>query len=403
MESYENTGLYPQKEISVREFSGGPEDIPSGACGLLAAVGDFKLSALLKSALCLQYRGRTGAGVTLKGIYKDHNFYVFHVMYRNQHKVNELENFIESWGVHIVESQEMVPRRLYYEYDIPIIKKYYVAPPTLDEIRYRETIDDEYFYILKQVTKFNKMFIKDARIFSSSKENGTFLTAFELLDTMRIYDLEQFEDADYEACLIHLRWPTSSGRGLWWGPQPISVGEIAGIHNGHLSSDKVNAIALEQLGIHLHVGTDSEAIFLEVDYLLRNGYSIQDIEWIISRKFPCELENMDENERRRFNELISDPYLKKMKMSGPATSIVMSEDEIIGFTDRDHLRSFSIGYNDKTAFLASEQRAIISAAYFLQEELDTIYDPDAGKVEGFSVKNKKIEKLNYGWKRDVQV
>jgi glutamate synthase domain-containing protein 1 len=350
--------------------------------------------------MCLQYRGRTGAGITLKGIYKDHNFYVFHVMYRDQYKVGELESVIESWGVHIVESHEMVPRRLYYEYDIPVIKKYFVAPPTIDEIRYRETIDSEYFYILKQVTKFNKKFIKDARIFSSSKENGTFLTAFELADTIKIYDIEQFENSDYEACLIHLRWPTSSGRGLWWGPQPISVGEIAGIHNGHLSSDKANAMALEQLGIYLHVGTDSEAIFLEVDYLLRNGYSILDIEWIISRKFPRELENMTEDDQKRFKELVSDPYLKKMKMSGPATSIVMSEDEILGFTDRDHLRSFSIGYNSNVAFMASEQRAIVSAAYFLQENLDDIYDPDAGKVVGFSVKNKKIKKLDYGWKRN---
>jgi len=394
---------YPGKEISEREFSGGEEGLPPGACGLLAAVGDFKLSALLKSAMCLQYRGRTGAGITLKGIYKDHNFYVFHVMYRDQYKVSELENFIQSWGVHIVESQEMVPKKLYYEYDIPVIKKYFVAPPTIDEIRYRETIDNEYFYILKQVTKFNKTFIRDARIFSSSKENGTFLTAFELIDTIRIYDIEQFEDSNYEACLIHLRWPTSSGRGLWWGPQPISVGEIAGIHNGHLSSDKSNAMALEQLGIYLHVGTDSEAIFLEVDYLLRNGYSIQDIEWILSGKFPNELENMTENEQRRFKELVSDPYLRKIKMSGPATSIVMSEDEILGFTDRDHLRSFSIGCNDKVAFLASEQRAIVSAAYFLQENLDDIYDPDAGKVIGFSVKDKKVKKLDYGWKRNGTV
>lgn len=394
---------YPGKEISEREFSGGEEGLPPGACGLLAAAGDFKLSALLKSAMCLQYRGRTGAGITLKGIYKDHNFYVFHVMYRDQYKVSELENFIQSWGVHIVESHEMVPTRLYYEYDIPVIKKYFVAPPTIDEIRYRETIDNEYFYILKQVTKFNKTFIRDARIFSSSKENGTFLTAFELVDTIRIYDIEQFEDSNYEACLIHLRWPTSSGRGLWWGPQPISVGEIAGIHNGHLSSDKSNAMALEQLGIYLHVGTDSEAIFLEVDYLLRNGYSIQDIEWILCGKFPRELGNMTENEQRRFKELVSDPYLRKMKMSGPATSIVMSEDEILGFTDRDHLRSFSIGCNDKVAFLASEQRAIVSAAYFLQENLDDIYDPDAGKVIGFSVKDKKVKKLDYGWKRNGTV
>jgi len=386
------------KPMDIATFSGGVEGLPKGACGLLAAVGEFSLNALLKSAMCLQYRGRTGAGVTLKGIYKDNSFYVFHIMYRNQYKVAELEQVINSWGVHILESQDLVARKYYYEYDLPIIKRYFVTPPTTDEMMYRERINDDYQYIMKHVSRFNKDFMDDARIFSSSKENGTFLTAFELTDTIKIYDLPKYEDEYYEACLIHLRWPTSSGRGLWWGPQPISLGEIAGVHNGHLSSDKSNAIALEQLGINLHVGTDSEAIFLQTDYLLRKGYSIEEIEWILSRKFPQELKSMDKDKKIRYEEIVNDPILKRMKMSGPATAIVLVGDVILGFTDRDHLRSFSLGYNDKVAILGSEQRAILSAAYFMEEELESVYDPDAGKVVAFKVEGKNVKKLDYGWK-----
>ncbi|KAA0259261.1 hypothetical protein FHQ18_01580 [Deferribacter autotrophicus] len=386
------------REITVEEFSGGKEGLPLGACGLLASFGEFRLMPLLKAAMCLQYRGRTGAGVTLKGIYKDNDFYVFHIMYRNQYKVRELEEVIEDWGVHILDSQNMVQKKFYYEYDLPVIKRYYVTPPTKEEMMYRERIADDYKYILKHVTLFNKTFMDDARIFSSSKENGTFLTAFELQDTIKLYDLEQYEDWFYEGCLIHLRWPTSKGRGLWWGPQPISLGEISGIHNGHLSSDKSNATALEQLGIDLHVGTDSEAIFLQTDYLLRQGFSIEEIEWIMCRKFPQELEEMDEEKRERYLELIKDPYLNRMKMSGPATAIVLVDDYCIGMTDRDHLRSFSIGYNDKVAFLGSEQRAILSAAYFMEVSLDKVYDPDAGKIVAFEVKDKKLKKLDYNWR-----
>lgn len=381
-------------DISVRDFCGGEDGLPYGACGLLAAAGDFSLSALLKSARCLQYRGRTGAGITIKGLYKGNKFYVFHIMYRSHAKVKELESVIESWGVHIIEEQDMIPKRYYYEYDLPIIKRYFVTPPSVEEMMYRERIKDDYEFILRNVSRFNKIFMEDARIFSSSKENGTFLTAFELNDTIKIYDILQYEDHYYEACLIHLRWPTSSGRGLWWGPQPISLGEIAGIHNGHLSSDKSNAIALEQLGIHLHVGTDSEAIFREVDYLLRNGFSMKDIELVIARKFPQEVENMSEDERLRYNMIMQSPILRRMNMSGPATAIVLVGDYLIGFTDRDHLRSFSVGYSDKVVFMGSEQRAIVSAAYFMEEELDKVYDPDAGKVLGFKIEGKSIKMLN---------
>jgi len=101
----------------------------------------------------------------------------------------------------------------------------------------------------------------------------------------------------------------------------------------------------------------------------------------------------------KYNELMSDPLLFRMKMSGPATAITMVEDVIVGFTDRDHLRSFSVGVNDKIALLGSEQRAVISAAYFMHEELN-MYDPEAGKIVGFSVKDKKVTKLDYGWKKD---
>lgn len=389
--------LNPNSCMDIDTFSGGINGIPPGACGLLAAAGSFSLNALLKSAMCLQYRGRTGAGVTLKGLYKDNNFYVFHIMFRDQYKVKELEKVIESWGVHILESQDLVVRKFYYEYDLPVIKRYFVTPPTVDEMMYRERINDHYTYIVKHVTKFNKDFMNDARIFSSSRENGTFLTAFELIDTIKIYGLEKYEDKFYDACLIHLRWPTSRGRGLWWGPQPISLGEIAGIHNGHLSSDKSNAIALEQLGIHLHVGTDSEAIFLESGYLLNKGFTIEEIEWIISGKFPQEIQFLSTEKRKRYNELINDPILKRMKMSGPATAIVLVNNILLGFTDRDHLRSFSFGCNDKVVLMGSEQRAILSAAYFMGEELDTVFDPEAGKIVAYEINNKKINKLDYEW------
>jgi glutamate synthase domain-containing protein 1 len=354
---------------------------------------------VLKAARCLQYRGRTGAGVTLKNLYKDTGFYNFHIMFRGEEKIKELEEVIGNMGLRILEKNEMVQRKFYYEYDLPVIMRYSIVPPSVEEMMYRERTKNEFAYIETVVSRFNKKYLDDARIFSSSRNNGTFLTAFELQDTIDIYNLPQYEEAYYDACLIHLRWPTSQGRGLWWGPQPISIGEIAGAHNGHLSSDMSNARALEQLQIMMTAGTDSEAIFLSVEYLLRNGYSLEEIEWIICRKFPQEVAEMTEEKRERYEEILSDPLLFRMKMSGPATAITLVGDTMLGFTDRDHLRSFSVGINDKVALLGSEQRAVISAAYFMHEELE-MFDPEAGKVIGFNVNNKKVERLDYGWKKN---
>jgi glutamate synthase domain-containing protein 1 len=386
--------------IGVEEFSGGKSGLPEGACGLIGAAGKFKLSSIIKSAACLQYRARTGAGITIKGIYKELNFHVLHIMYRNQYKVLELEKALDDWGIRILEAHELVARKYYYEYDLPIIKSYYITPPSEDEMMYREKIRDANYYIRNQVTKFNSLYMDDARIFSSSQENGTFLTAFQLEDTVKIYDILQYENKFYDACLVHLRWPTTRGRGLWWGPQPISLGELAGIHNGHLSSDRANAKALEQLGIQTHVGTDSESIFLMTDYLIENKFSLEEIEWILCRKFPQEVENMDDVSKDKYFKIINDAILNKMKMSGPATAIVLKDNIIMGFTDRDHLRSFSVGFNDNVAIMASEQRAILSASYFLDENLNELYDPEAGKIIGFKVDNGNIEKLNYNWRKN---
>lgn len=394
-----NNEYSTSRNLSVNDFSGGELGLPQGACGLLAVAGDFKLSALLKAARCLQYRGRTGAGVTLKSLYRDTGFYNFHIMFRSADKIAELEQVIGSYGLRILEKKDMVQRKYYYEYDIPVIMHYSIVPPSKEEMMFREKIADEGRYISKIVSRFNKMFIDDARIFSSSKYNGTFLTAFELQDTIDIYDLHQYEDRFYDACLIHLRWPTSQGRGLWWGPQPISLGEVAGVHNGHLSSDMANARALEQLEIMLTVGTDSEAIFLSVEYLLRNGYSLEEIEWILCRKFPQEVKLMAEDKQEQYEKIMSNPLLFRMKMSGPATAITLVDDVLVGFTDRDHLRSFSVGINDKIALLGSEQRAVISAAYFMHEELK-MFDPEAGRIVGFTVKNKAVSKLDYGWRKN---
>ncbi|RMG60270.1 MAG: hypothetical protein D6713_03475 [Deltaproteobacteria bacterium] len=386
------------REISVEAFSGGERGIPGGACGLLAAAGNIELLPLISSAGCLQYRARTGAGVTLKGIYRDQPFYIFHVMFRTEGKRKELEAWFTSYGIHLLEREEMVKRKFYYEYDMPRMVKYTVSPPSREEMLEIAKHDDPDRYVTERVMEFNSRFRDDARIFSSSRDSGTFLTAFELADTIKIFEIEKYSSESIDALQVHVRWPTSAGRGLWWGPQPIALFNISGIHNGHLSSDRANARALEQLGIRMQVGTDSEAIFLEVAHLVQEGYSLQEIEWIMAQKFPEELLSMDEEERKRYEELTRHPIYSQFKMSGPSTAIVLVDDILVGITDRDHLRPFAVGEGEDFVILASEERAVISGAYYMGKDV-SLFTPEAGKVVGYRIKEGVVERLPLSWRR----
>ncbi len=389
-----------ERGISISEFSGGESGIPPGACGLLAAAGELDVMALLHAAECLQYRARTGAGVTLKGIYGDQPFYVFHVMYRNDDKRKELESWFQQYGIHLLEKEEMVRKKFYYEYDMPRMIRYSVSPPSREEMLEVAKHDDPDRFVTERVKEFNSRFRDDARIFSSSKNMGTFLTAFELKDTIKIFELDKFCTEKVEALLIHVRWPTSAGRGLWWGPQPISLFDLSGIHNGHLSSDRANARALEALGIMMQVGTDSEAIFLEISYLLNEGYSLEEIEWIMAQKFPEEASLMERDKQERYFELTGHPVLSQFKMSGPSTAIVLDGDVMLGITDRDHLRPFAVGETSDLVILGSEERAVVSGAYLLGRDVK-LHTPDAGKLVGFKIEGRKVKKLSYEWRRKV--
>ena len=384
--------------LTVDRFSGGERGIPPGACGLLAAAGEIELMPLVKSAGCLQYRARTGAGITLKGIYRDTPLFIFHVMYRSNHKRKELERWFLDFGLHLLDAEELVKRKFYYEYDMPRMRRYVVSPPSREEMLELARHDDSERFIVERVSEFNTIFKDDARVFSSGRGMGTFLTAFQLEDTIRIFDMEKYADDDIEALQVHVRWPTSTGRGLWWGPQPIALFNVSGIHNGHLSSDRANSRALEQLGIRMQVGTDSEAIFLEISHLINEGFSLEEIEWVMAQKFPGEAELMEEEKRERYLALTQDPIYSQFKMSGPSTAIVMVDDILVGITDRDHLRPFSVGEGDGIVLMASEERAILSGAYLLGRDI-TLSTPEAGKVVGYHLDGEKVTSLDYSWRK----
>lgn len=368
--------------VTVEKFSGGREGVAPGACGLFTAFGKVDLRAALRAAGCLQHRATFGAGVTLKNVYGgDNGVYVVHIMYRDEGLAAQVERELRQEHFYFFgEPEALVEAKWYQKYDMPTLKRYRVMLPPEDEMLRSEHTPDPDDFLLRKVTHFNLKYRDNARIFSSGRDSGTFLTAFTLQDTARIYDLEQYDGDRLTAAQFHVRWPTAySSGGLWWGAQPIAMVDVSGTHNGHLSSDASNRFALEQLGIELHVGTDSEAIFHAIRYLLRSGHTPQETEWVLARQFPQEVDMLPEEEKQRYLEVTRDPILTRLKMSGPSTAIVLVGKKLIGITDRDHLRQFALGVADGTVLMSSEEAPVLTAAYLMGKEVD-LSTPEAGKL-----------------------
>lgn len=368
--------------VTVERFSGGKGGIAPGSCGLFTAFGAVNLKAALQAAACLQHRATFGAGVTLKNVYAgEKGVYVVHIMYRDEGLAVAVEGELRQEHFYFFgEPEALVEAKWYQKYDMPTLKRYRVMLPPEDEMLRSEHTSDPDDFLLRKVTHFNLKYRDNARIFSSGKDTGTFITAFTLEDTAKIYDLEQYDEGQLRAAQFHVRWPTAySSGGLWWGAQPIAMVDVSGTHNGHLSSEASNRFALEQLGIELHVGTDSEAIFHAVRYLLRQGYTAEEMEWVLARKFPQEVEMLPPEERQRYLEVTRDPILTRLKMSGPSTAIVLVGEKLIGITDRDHLRQFALGVADGTVFASSEEAPVLTAAYLMGKEVN-LSTPEAGRL-----------------------
>ncbi|MFW2330924.1 MAG: hypothetical protein ACN4E2_01315 [Nitrospinota bacterium] len=374
-----------EKKIVKEDF--GSIGIAPGACGLYAEIGDCHLDASLRATDTMQERGTFGAGVLLRGIYpRRANYYAFHVMYRNRKIATDLERLFEEGKLSVRLYGEMEPLVIpeaYRKYDLPVMRRYFVGPPTEDEMRLRAHTSNENAYIRRVVETFNDQYVGDARIFSSGKNLGVFITAMELKDTIEVFELNQYVDRPITAILIHMRWPTSIVEsGIWWGAHPISILDTAIVHNGDLSSAPSNRLALRCADIKRSVGTDSEAILLELDNLItHHNFSYEEVEWIICQKFPKELSTLDDNTKAAYYKLVNDPLLNRYKMSGPSSFISLIGNKVIAGRDRDGLRQLWMGESeDKSRVIWSSEEKVIFQSAWMTGENFRASNCDPGKL-----------------------
>jgi len=366
--------------------------IGPGACGLYAAIGKVNLRAAFESAITMQERGTFGAGVLLRGIYpKRPDHYAFHVLYRNRATAKTIEPLFtdEKIGMrHFGEMEPLVTPEAYRKYDLPEMRRYFLSAPSVDYMMRKKhtSVQDE--YVRAVVEEYNRRYMGDSRIFSSGKNVGVFLTAMELNETIEAFDLYQYEQKPITAIMIHMRWPTKIvSSGVWWGAHPISFLNSAIIHNGDLSSSASNRQGLEAADVQRMVGTDSEAILLELDDLVRKrnlGY--QQVEWIMCRKFPDELNNVDPAGREEYQTLVGNPILARYKMSGPSSFVSIIADRVIAGRDRDGLRQLWMGRSDdqKTVIWGSEEKVIYQSAWIARKKFKAI-NCEPGRLVAFEL------------------
>lgn len=396
--------------INIPDFPGGitradlgASGVAPGACGLYAAVGDVNLQAALKAAETMQARGTFGAGVLLRGVYpRRKDQYAFHVLYRNRDVAKELEPLFTDDKIgmrHFGEMEPLVTPEAYRKYELPEMRRYFLMPPTEDEMMRRthsRTADE---HVRRIVERFNQRYMGEARIFSSGKNTGAFITALELKDTIEIFDLYQYEDRPITAIMIHMRWPTSIvSSGIWWGAHPISFLNSAIIHNGDLSSSASNRQGLEGAGVPRMVGTDSEAILLEVDDLLvKRKLSYQEAEWIMCQKFPNELYTLDDHTKDDYLRLVSDPILARYKMSGPSSFVALIGNKVIAGRDRDGLRQLWMGRSDdgKTVIWGSEEKVIYHSSWIAEKNFESI-NCEPGRLIAYEIQEDGSIKEAFG-------
>jgi len=184
---------------------------------------------------------------------------------------------------------------------------------------------------------------------------GRYVTVFKGVgypeDVAEVYDISKVSG---DLWLAHVRFPTNSPGYLPYWSHPFSVGNIAVVHNGELSSYGLQATQLSlYLGIHGLVGTDSEVVAYLMHYLVNVvGLGITDsIKLLIGGDVG--------------SDSLSGEVVRKLgwvSLDGPfAIAMGVKTDDdlyLIAIADRFKLRPIVVGYDERNYYVASEEAQI---------------------------------------------
>lgn len=351
--------------------------IPSG-CAIAAVISKegkrMTGEKIISSMLPMHDRSNgLGGGFAGYGIYPEYReLYALHMFFDDSSVMKDCEALLKD-SFEVVKAENIPIRKIPEITDIPIIRRYFVAP--LMSVLSRLQLDEKE-YVARIVMKVNSE-IKGAYVFSSGKNMGTFKAVGFPEDVGRFYRLEEYKGYSWTA---HGRYPTNTP-GWWGGAHPFGLLDYTVVHNGEISSYDANRRYIEMFGYKCTLQTDTEVITYIADYLLRRqGLSCEEAAAVIAAPF---WKSIDRAEPKKAEQLT---YLRKifpsLLITGPFSIILGYSGGLMALNDRLKLRSMVKAEKDDTVYFASEEAAIRK----MQPDVTDVYAPDGGEPIIINVK-----------------
>ena len=308
-----------------------------------------------------------GGGFAGYGIYPEYkDFYALHLFFDNRSTRKECEAFLKEY-FEIVHSERIPTRTIPAITDEPVIWRFFVAP--LKSMLASLQLDEKEF-VARAVMKINTE-LKNAYVFSSGKNMGTFKAVGFPEDVGIFYRLEEYEGYSWTA---HGRYPTNTP-GWWGGAHPFTLLDYSIVHNGEISSYDANRRFIEMFGYKCTLQTDTEVITYILDYLVRvQGLTLQEAANVIAAPFWSTIEGeTDEEARRRYAYLRT--VFPSLLVTGPFSIVLGFTGGIMALNDRLKLRSMVVGEKDDKVYIASEEAAIRT----MEPDAENIWAPSGGE------------------------
>lgn len=345
--------------------------IPSG-CAISAVISrdGNRMSGekIIESMIPMHDRSNgLGGGFAAYGIYPDYKeFYAFHIFYDDNTARAECEKLLKD-SFEIVKDENIPVRKIPNITDVPLIRRYFLAP--LSSVLIRLQIDEKE-YVARCVMKINTE-IKGAYVFSSGKNMGAFKAVGYPEDVGAFYRLEEYEAYSWTA---HGRYPTNTP-GWWGGAHPFSLLDYSVVHNGEISSYDANRRFIEIFGYKCTLQTDTEVITYIADYLLRRQrLTLTEMASVIAAPFWNTIERCGDAEKAKEYE-----YLRKMfpslLITGPFSVILGFNGGLMALNDRLKLRSMVAAENGDRVYISSEEAAIRA----MDPDAKNFYSPAGGE------------------------
>ena len=351
--------------------------IPSG-CAISAVISRegrrMTGDKIIESMIPMHDRSNgLGGGFAGYGIYPEyHEFYAFHIFYDNNDARIACEQFLKD-RFEIVKDENIPIRKIPEITDIPLIRRYFLAP--LASVLSRLQLDEKE-YVARTVMYINTNY-DGAYVFSSGKNMGTFKAVGFPEDVGRFYRLDEYEAYSWTA---HGRYPTNTP-GWWGGAHPFALLDYSIVHNGEISSYDANRRYIEMFGYKCTLQTDTEVLTYIADYLLRRqGLTLREAASVIAAPFWSTIRTKSPDEAAQL------AYLRKLYPSllvtGPFSIILGFNGGLMALNDRLKLRSMVVADKDDCVYIASEEAAIRVMA----PDAAHIYAPAGGEPVIVNVK-----------------